>query len=53
MINQKIGAKRTFTGQYTIECDKVPDLPDISFIFGGRNYTLKRERYIKLQLTEE
>jgi len=35
-----------FQCQYTIECEKVASLPDISFTFGGVEYTLKPEEYI-------
>jgi len=35
-----IGAKPNFIGEYTIDCNKVPGIPDIVFQIGGNNYTL-------------
>lgn len=46
LINKQIGAKKNFAGQYTIECDKVPSLPDFSFQFNGKLFTLKGSEYI-------
>ncbi|CAO3570870.1 unnamed protein product [Mortierella alpina] len=46
MINRDIGAKKNYAGQYTIECSKVPSLPDFTFFFGDRGYTLKGSDYI-------
>lgn len=30
-----IGAKKSWSGQYTVDCNKVDDLPELSFTFGG------------------
>ncbi|KAG9317680.1 Asp-domain-containing protein [Chiua virens] len=46
MLNTQIGAKRSWTGQYTVECDKVPSLPDLSFYFDGKAYPLKGSDYV-------
>ena len=46
MINTEIGAKKSWNGQYTIDCNKVPSLPDLTFNFGGKPYTLKGTDYI-------
>ncbi|CAG8468985.1 1490_t:CDS:2 [Paraglomus brasilianum] len=46
LINKQIGAKKNFAGQYVIECDKVKNLPDFTFQFGGLNYTLNGDDYI-------
>ncbi|KAH8830524.1 Asp-domain-containing protein [Flagelloscypha sp. PMI_526] len=46
MINTQIGAKKSWNGQYTVECDKVPSLPDFTFTFGGKPYPLKATDYI-------
>lgn len=46
MINGQIGAKKNYAGQYTIECSVVPSLPDFSFFFGKKKYTLTGEDYI-------
>jgi saccharopepsin len=46
MINAQIGATRSWNGQYTVPCDKVPSLPDLTFHFGGKPYPLKGSDYI-------
>lgn len=39
-IALEIGAKPTLTGQYTIDCEKVEDIPDITWKIGGDDYVL-------------
>ncbi|KAI0028301.1 Asp-domain-containing protein [Vararia minispora EC-137] len=46
MLNAQIGAKRSWNGQYTVDCAKVPTLPELSFYFGGQAYPLKGSDYI-------
>jgi saccharopepsin len=46
MINAQIGATKSWNGQYTVDCAKVPSLPDLSFYFGGKPYVLKGTDYI-------
>jgi hypothetical protein len=46
MLNTMIGAKRSWNGQYTVDCSKVPNLPDISFYFDGQAYPLKGSDYV-------
>ena len=46
MLNAQIGAKRSWTGQYTVDCSKVPELPDLTFYFDGKPYPLKGSDYI-------
>ncbi|CCO28146.1 saccharopepsin [Rhizoctonia solani AG-1 IB] len=46
MINAQIGAKRSWNGQYTVPCDKVASLPDLTFKFGGKPYPLKGSDYV-------
>jgi saccharopepsin len=46
MLNTQIGAKRSWNGQYTVDCSKVPELPDLTFHFGGKPYPLKGTDYI-------
>lgn len=45
MLNAQIGAKKSWNGQYTIDCAKVPDLPELSFYFGGKRYPLQGSDY--------
>ncbi|GCB60678.1 cathepsin D [Scyliorhinus torazame] len=45
-LQQSIGAVPLAQGQYKVDCDKVPSLPSINFILGGRTFTLTGEQYI-------
>jgi saccharopepsin len=46
MLNAQIGAKKSWNGQYQVDCAKVPNLPELSFHFGGKPYPLKGSDYI-------
>jgi saccharopepsin len=46
MLNTQIGAKKSWNGQYQVDCSKVPSLPDLSFYFAGKAYPLKGSDYI-------
>ncbi|KAJ7590976.1 endopeptidase [Mycena floridula] len=46
MLNTAIGAKKSWNGQYTVECNTVPSLPALSFKFGGKDYPLDAKDYI-------
>lgn len=46
LINKQIGAKKNFAGQYVIECDKVPSLPDFTMYFNGKPFKLTGDDYI-------
>jgi saccharopepsin len=46
MINAQIGAKKTWNGQYQLDCNKVPSLPELTFHFGGKAYPLSGTDYI-------
>ncbi|POY70891.1 hypothetical protein BMF94_6068 [Rhodotorula taiwanensis] len=46
MINTEIGAKKNWAGQYTVECDTIKSLPDLTLYFGGKPYSLSAEDYI-------
>ncbi|EPQ59492.1 aspartic peptidase A1 [Gloeophyllum trabeum ATCC 11539] len=46
MLNAQIGATKSWNGQYTVDCAKVPDLPDLSFYFDGKAYPLKGTDYV-------
>lgn len=45
-IQKFIGAEPLFRGEYVVSCDKVPTLPEVSFIIGGKSYTLQGQDYI-------
>lgn len=40
LINAEIGAKKSWTGQYTLECDKRDSLPDMTFKLNGYDFTI-------------
>jgi saccharopepsin len=46
MLNAEIGATRSWNGQYTLPCDKVPSLPDFTFVFDGKPYPIASTDYI-------
>jgi len=46
MLNAQIGAKRSWNGQWTVDCSRVPDLPDLTFHLGGHPFALKGADYI-------
>ncbi|GAA6015300.1 hypothetical protein JCM11491_001004 [Sporobolomyces phaffii] len=46
IINRDIGAKKSWNGQYTVECSTIPSLPSLSLYFGGKPYTISAEDYI-------
>nr|AKO90277.1 cathepsin E-like protein [Tigriopus japonicus] len=52
-INERIGGIEVLpgTGQYEIICSTIPDLPDVTFTFGGKAYTLTANEYV-LQVTQ-
>lgn len=44
--NKEIGAKKGYNGQYTVECSKRDELPDVSFTLTGHNFTIGPYDYI-------
>ena len=46
MTPPRIGATKTWNGAYTVDCNTVPSLPDLSFTFAGKDYVLKGEDYV-------
>lgn len=46
LLNKEIGAKKSFNGQYTVECDKVDGLPDLTFTLTGHNFTIGPHDYV-------
>lgn len=46
ILNKEIGAKRGFAGQYTVDCDKVPSLPTLTFYLDNKPYMLEGKDYI-------
>ena len=46
ILNKEIGAKRSWTGQYGLNCSSVPDLPNLTFYLNGKPYTLEGRDYV-------
>ncbi|KAF3387042.1 Vacuolar protease A [Penicillium rolfsii] len=46
LLNKEIGAKKGFTGQYSVECDARDKLPDLTFTLAGHNFTIGPYDYI-------
>ncbi|KDN51374.1 putative PEP4-aspartyl protease [Tilletiaria anomala UBC 951] len=46
ILNKEIGATKSWNGQYTIDCEKVKSLPNLTFTFDGKQYPLGPEDYI-------
>nr|GAT59467.1 aspartic peptidase A1 [Mycena chlorophos] len=46
MLNAQIGATKSWNGQYTIDCAKIPTLPDLTFYLGGEPYSLSASDYV-------
>lgn len=40
MLNKLIGAKKGYSGTYTLECNTRDNLPDITFTLAGHNFTI-------------
>jgi len=41
-----VGATANLVGEYTIDCAKVPDLPDVVFTVGGTEYSIPGEKTV-------
>lgn len=46
ILNKEIGAKRSWTGQYSLDCSKVSSLPALTFYLDNKPYTLEGKDYI-------
>ncbi|KAH8919648.1 Asp-domain-containing protein [Atractiella rhizophila] len=46
ILNNEIGAKKSWNGQYTVDCSVVPTLPQLGFRFGGKDYHIEATDYI-------
>lgn len=46
LLNKEIGAKKGYNGQYSVDCSKRDELPDMSFTLTGYNFTISPYDYI-------
>ena len=46
MLNAQMGAKKSYNGQYTVDCAKRSSLKDVGFTLAGTNFTLSPYEYI-------
>ena len=46
LLHAKMGAKKQWNGQYTVDCNKVPSLPPINFVIGGKKFEMKGHDYV-------
>ncbi|KAK0535967.1 aspartic proteinase precursor [Tilletia horrida] len=46
ILNKELGAKKSWNGQYTVDCEKISSLPDLTFTIDGKKYPLSAEDYI-------
>ncbi|CUS20398.1 LAQU0S01e05710g1_1 [Lachancea quebecensis] len=45
VLNSEIGAKKGWSGQYTVDCESRDQLPDLTFTFNGKNFTISAYDY--------
>ncbi|KFZ24544.1 hypothetical protein V502_00975 [Pseudogymnoascus sp. VKM F-4520 (FW-2644)] len=46
LLNKEIGAEKGYNGQYSIDCKKRDELPDITFTLAGHDFALSAFDYI-------
>jgi len=46
LLNKEMGAKKGYNGQYTVECDKRDELPDLTFTLSGKDFSITPYDYI-------
>jgi len=46
LLNSEIGAEKGWNGQYTVDCAKRSDLPDLTFTLTGHNFTISAFDYV-------
>lgn len=46
LLNKEIGAKKSYNGQYTVDCEKRSSLPDVTFGLSGYNFSISAFDYI-------
>ncbi|KAI9499273.1 endopeptidase [Zychaea mexicana] len=46
LINRDLGAEKNWAGQYVLDCNAVPDLPEFCLVFAGKEFCLQPEDYV-------
>ncbi|KAI8880554.1 endopeptidase [Backusella circina FSU 941] len=46
LINHELGAEKNWAGQYTLDCSKIPELPEFCLVFNGKDFCLSAEDYV-------
>lgn len=46
LLNKEIGAKKSWNGQYTVDCAAIDSLPPVVFTFSGQRFELEASDYI-------
>ncbi|KAK5877079.1 hypothetical protein CesoFtcFv8_026362 [Champsocephalus esox] len=49
-IQQLIGATPTNIGEFVVDCARLSSFPHITFVLGGKDYTLSPEQYIRKEM---
>ncbi|KAI4786434.1 hypothetical protein KUCAC02_037120 [Chaenocephalus aceratus] len=49
-IQQLIGATPTTFGEFIVDCARLSNFPHITFILGGKEYTLTSDQYIREEM---
>uniref|UniRef100_A0A8U8BMF5 Uncharacterized protein n=1 Tax=Geospiza parvula TaxID=87175 RepID=A0A8U8BMF5_GEOPR len=50
-LHRALGGARALGGQYVLDCDKVPSLPNVTFVLAGKEFTLSPQHYV-LQVSQ-
>ncbi|KAG7218921.1 hypothetical protein INR49_019421 [Caranx melampygus] len=49
-LQQLIGATPTNIGEFLIDCVRLSSLPHVTFVLGGKEYTLTAEQYVRKEM---
>ncbi|XP_074482119.1 nothepsin [Sebastes fasciatus] len=49
-LQQLIGASPTNIGEFIIDCARLSSLPHVTFVLGGKEYTLTAEQYVRKEM---
>ncbi|XP_034433669.1 nothepsin [Hippoglossus hippoglossus] len=49
-LQQLIGATPTNIGEFLIDCARLSSLPHVTFVLGGKEYTLTAEQYVRKEM---